>query len=193
MNMKQMLFLGCWASLAVVPAAERPLEGELKPFLGPAHMDIQQIFTGGRMPNIVVTRAGTVLVTWGTAAVLSRRSEDGGKTWGPEIVIAKPGFQGGGTTVDESTGDILAFVEDRHPPAPLTVYRSKDDGKIWQAEKITLHPDSKGHVPSMHMNEHGITLRHGEVQGPAYSAFAVLREAEPPGRMAHALHQCHLQ
>jgi sialidase-1 len=165
MNTKRMLILGCWASLAAVPAAERPLEAELKPFLGKARMDIQRIFTGGRMPNIVVTRAGTVLVTWGTAAVLSRRSEDGGKTWGPEIVIAKPGFQGGGTTVDESTGDILAFVEDRHPPAPLTVYRSRDDGKTWQAEEVTLHPDRKGHTPSMHMNEHGITLRHGKHKG----------------------------
>ena len=67
--------------------------------------------------------------------------------------------------VDETTGDILAFVEDEHPPAPLTVYRSRDDGRTWQSQQVTIHPDSNGNVPSMHMNEHGITLRHGEHQG----------------------------
>ena len=30
--------------------------------------------------------------------------------------------------MDENTGDILVFVEDEHPPAPLTVYRSQADG-----------------------------------------------------------------
>ena len=33
------------------------------------------------------------------------------------------------------SGDILVFVEDRQPPAPLTVYRSRDDGKTWEPEK----------------------------------------------------------
>ena len=140
-------------------------EGPITPFLGEPQIEIQAIFDGERFPNIVVTNAGTVLATWGNKQVRSRRSEDGGKTWGPEIVIAKPGFQGSGTTVDESTGDILAFVEDKHPPAPLTIYRSKDDGKTWAAEKPTIQPNSKGDLPSMHMNEHGITLRHGEHAG----------------------------
>ena len=108
---------------------------------------------------------GTVLVTWGSDGVRVRRSEDGGKTWGDSIALAKSGFQGGGTTVDEITGELLAFVEDKHPPAPLTVYRSRDDGKTWTAEKPTIHPDSNGNQPSMHMNEHGITLRYGEHKG----------------------------
>ena len=95
------------------------------------NLEIQSIFDGERFPNIVVTNTGTVLATWGNKQVRARRSEDGGKTWGPEIVIAKPGFQGGGTTVDETSGDILAFVEEVHPPAPLTVYRSQDDGLTW--------------------------------------------------------------
>jgi sialidase-1 len=126
---------------------------------------MQQVFQGERFPNIVVTMKGTVLVTWGNTQVRVRRSEDGGKTWGDEMVIAKPGFQGGGTTVDEKTGDILVFVEEQHPPAPLAVYRSQDDGKTWAAEKPVVHVDSKGNVPSMHMNEHGLTLRHGEHAG----------------------------
>jgi len=105
------------------------------------------------------------LATWGNHVVRARRSEDGGKTWGDEITIAAPGFHGGGTTVDETSGDILVFVEDVHPPAPLTVYRSRDDGRNWQPETVMIHPDVNGNTPSMHMNEHGITLRHGVHQG----------------------------
>ena len=139
---------------AFVTAAET--EGPLKPHLGKPSMEMQQVFKGERFGNIVVTTKGTVLATWGTSHVRACRSEDGGKSWGKEIIIAKPGFQCGGLTVDETTGNIWAFVEERHPPAPLHVYRSQDDGKSWQEVSIKLHPDSKGNMPSMHMNEHGI-------------------------------------
>ena len=157
------------AGLACLPVDvagdDGKLEGSLQPFIGEPRMEMQQVFRNERFPNIVVTLKGTVIATWGNNSIRARRSEDGGKTWGDEIVIAKPGFQGGGTTVDETTGDILAFVEDKHPPAPLTVYRSKDDGRTWIPEKVTIHPDSNGNLPSMHMNEHGITLRHGKHKG----------------------------
>ena len=103
---------------------KKVVEGPLEPFLGKPQMKMQQVFKSERMPNIVVTMKGTLVATWGTKSVRTRRSEDGGKTWSPEITIANPGFQGGGTTVNEANGDILTFVEDRHPPAPLTVYRS---------------------------------------------------------------------
>ena len=140
-------------------------EGLLKPFLGKPRLEMGQVFKGERMPNVVVTLRGTVLATFGTRSVRARRSEDGGKTWGAEIVIAKPGFQCGGLTVDEASGDILAFVEDRHPPAPLRIFRSTDDGKSWKPIEFKIKPDSKGNLPSMHMNEHGITLRHGKHKG----------------------------
>ena len=140
-------------------------EGKLGSFLGEPRLAVQQVYKNERFPNVVVTMKGTILATWGQKHIRVKRSEDGGKTWGDEITIAKSGIHGGGTTVDETTGDILAFVEAKHPPAPITVYRSKDDGRTWQAEPVTIHPDSKGKMPSMHMNEHGITLRHGERKG----------------------------
>lgn len=146
-------------------AAKQSFEGPLKPFLGKPQLELRQVFKTERFPNVVVTTKGTVLATFGNKSVAARRSEDGGKTWGPVIPIASPGFHGGGTTVDETTGDILAFVEDKHPPAPLTVYRSRDDGKTWKPETPKIHPDSRGNAPSMHMNEHGITLRHGPHKG----------------------------
>ncbi|MEM7012133.1 MAG: sialidase family protein, partial [Verrucomicrobiota bacterium] len=142
--------------LALVVSAAAEAEGSIDPFLGDPEMGIQPVFGNERFPNIVVSIKGTVIATWGNKHIRAKRSEDGGKTWGEEITIANPGFQGGGTTVDETTGDILAFVEESHPPAPLTVYRSKDDGKTWVAEETKIAPDSKGNMPSMHMNEHGI-------------------------------------
>lgn len=148
-----------------VCGADTEAEGKLEPFLSEPQLTIQQVFQDERFPNIVVTPEGTIVATWGQKNVRAKRSEDGGKTWSDEITIADGGIHGGGTTVDDSTGDVLAFVEEQHPPAPLTVYRSEDDGKTWDAEDVTIHPDSKGNMPAMHMNEHGITLRHGKHKG----------------------------
>jgi len=147
---------------APLAAAETSVEGKLEPFLGTSRMEMRQVFKGNRFPNVVVATDGTVLVFWNGVKV--RRSEDGGKTWGDEILVGK-GFMGGGVTVDETSGDILAFVEKSHPPAPLTVYRSTDHGKTWKIQETVIQPDSSGNVPSMHMNEHGITLRHGKHKG----------------------------
>jgi len=139
-----------------------PMEGELDPFPGEAAFDTQRLQRGGRFPNVAVAVDGTVLAVWN--GVVVRRSEDGGKTWEPNILIGK-GFMGGGVTVNETNGDIFAFVEGGHPPAPLTVYRSQDHGKVWTAIDVKIKPDKNGNVPSMHMNEHGITLRHGKHAG----------------------------
>jgi sialidase-1 len=154
------------APLAAIPgaaAADLTLkEGSLEPFLGPPKLEFAQVFEGDRFPNVVVATDGSVLAVWGGVAV--RRSTDGGRTWNEPVTIA-PGFMGGGVTVDEFSGDVLAFVEDKHPPAPLKVYRSKDNGLTWTIDPTVIHPNSLGHVPSMHMNEHGITLRHGKHAG----------------------------
>lgn len=145
--------------------ADLPVEGTVSAFLGKPTFEMQKLFQQQRFPNVVVTTQGTVLATWGSDGVYAKRSEDGGKTWGESITIRKPGFHGGGTLVDETTGDILAFVEDQHPPGPWTLFRSKDDGRTWVAEEVTVSADSSGNLPSMHMNEHGITLRHGKHAG----------------------------
>jgi sialidase-1 len=137
-----------------------PFWGEGRPFF-----NVQEIFFDERFPNVTVATDGTVIATWGSKNYRVRRSEDGGKSWGPEITIANPGFQGGGTTVDENTGDILVFVEEKHPVAPLTVYRSKDIGKTWIPEDVIIKPNSLGHIPSMHMNEKGITLLESKYKG----------------------------
>lgn len=148
-----------------IPATGKAAEVALERWLGDAALEIQPVFSDERFPNVVVATDGTVLATWGRSNYRVRRSEDGGATWGPEITVAEPGFHGGGVVVDEGSGDILVFVEAGHPPAPLTVYRSQDHGRTWQADPVVIHPDGLGNVPSMHMNEHGITLRRGPHAG----------------------------
>ena len=168
LNMKHILAIIVSALLGATALAvekTKKIEGNLSPFLGKPSMDVQPLFNEIRHPNIVVTLKGTILATLGDKKLLARRSEDGGKTWGPEIIIAEPAFQGGGLIVDETNGNIIAFAEDRHPPSPLSVYRSKDDGKSWQKFEVKIHPDTRGNIPSMHMNENGITLRHGKNAG----------------------------
>ena len=154
---------------ATTPAAQEiskgaQPEGSIGAFLGEPRLEMGQVFVKERFPNVVVAVDGTVLATWGTSSLRLRRSEDGGETWGKTITIAK-GFQGGGLTVDERSGDVIAFIEDRHPPAPLRIYRSKDHGKTWKRQKTVVGKDGKGNVPAMHMNDHGITLRHGKFRG----------------------------
>ena len=142
------------------PAAAH--ESSVKIFLKPAAFECQQIYAKERFPNVVVAMDGTVIAAWNGVQV--RRSADGGVTWGEPIAIAN-GFMGGGFTVDEVSGDILAFIEDGHPPSPLFIYRSKDHGLTWKKQETVIHPNSLGHLPSMHMNEHGISLRHGPYKG----------------------------
>ncbi|MEM7474802.1 MAG: sialidase family protein [Planctomycetota bacterium] len=156
----------CFIVIASIASAQsQVLEGKLEAYLGEPQMELQQVFNSQRFPNVVVTLKGTVLASFGNKGVQIRRSDDGGKSWKEPILIDKDGFQGGGMTVDETNGDILAFIEASHPPAPLTLYRSRDDGKTWVAETTEVKPDSQGNIPSMHMNEHGITLRHGKHKG----------------------------
>ena len=152
------------AADAPLTAAGHPAEGDIEVFLGEPEFDMQQVFSIERFPNVVVAVDGTVLATWGATSLHVRRSEDGGRTWSDAVRVG-PGIQSGGAIVDETTGDILVFVEERHPPAPLTMYRSEDGGKTFKAQKTVVHADSEGNVPSMCMNEHGITLRHGEHAG----------------------------
>ena len=150
--------------LAGLSVAARAAD-DLEAFLGKPVFEKQRLFDDQRYPNVVVTTRGTVLSVWGNDGVVVRRSEDGGRTWGGVITVSEKGYHGGGTTVDENSGDLLVFVEDRQPPAPLTVYRSRDDGRTWQTQVTVIEKDLNGNIPSMHMNEHGVTLQHGKHKG----------------------------
>lgn len=155
-----------WARLWTQPdtSTESTDQGDLERYLGPAQLMVQTVFAEGRFPNVVTTPTGAILVTWGSDRVWSRCSRDGGLTWEAPVIIDRHGIHGGGTTIDPSNGEILAFVEVAHPPADLRVYRSRDDGRSWERSEVEIAPDSQGNTPSMHMNEHGIAL-----SGDAYA------------------------
>lgn len=143
--------------------------GSIDPFLGDEQMELQEIFVEERFPNVVVALGGTVVATWGAKQLVVRRSEDGGVTWGPTIDVGK-GIHAGGSTVDEETGDLLVFGHPEHPAkdssmAPRTIYRSTDAGRTWQGEEPVFDADERGHVPSLHFSEAGITLRQGSPAG----------------------------
>ncbi|WP_462318878.1 hypothetical protein, partial [Marinilabilia sp.] len=108
--------------------------GHSNPFWGNGEPVFFQntLFEQGRFPNIVVAKDGSVVSSWGNDKYFVRRSSDGGQTWEPANMIADPGFHGGGLTVDEQSGDLLAFVEEHHPIAPIHLFRSKDNGQSWQ-------------------------------------------------------------
>ena len=116
------------------------MEGELGAFRGEPKFEMRQIFTGGRLPNVVVATDGTVLAAWGWGQVRVRRSEDGGTTWGPEIAVGK-GLLSGGVTVDEKTGDILLYSNadtPEHHRVRMTVWASFDGGKSWPVKRLVF-------------------------------------------------------
>lgn len=141
------------------------IEGPIAPFLDERRFDVQPLVSGERFPNVVLATDGSVVATTGKQRIEVRRSADGGASWEPATTVAEPGIHGGGVVVDELSGDIVLFVEDGHPPAPLTVYRSTDHGRTWREQPVHMDADVRGNVPSMHMCEHGITLRHGSRAG----------------------------
>ena len=145
--------------------AQDEWEGKIDSHLSDAKLELQQIFAGERFPNIVVTPQGTIVATWGTSSLKSRRSTDGGKTWSDIIEIQKPGFQSGGLTVNDKTGQVIVFTEEHHPPAKISVYVSNDDGAAFQPLEARFGKDSLGNGPDLHMNDNGITLRHSKYAG----------------------------
>lgn len=114
--------------------------------------------------------------------VLVKRSEDAGKTWEREIEVGKRvkidedmsdggRYKGehvgwshfGNVTVDENTGDVMAFPTSLK--ATQILYRSCDHGKTWKTERTTIKPDANGWICSTMNCESGITLRYGKKKG----------------------------
>ncbi len=147
-----------------VGRADLPPEAAV--FLGAPVVEMQGLFSNERFPNVVVANDGTVVASWGQKHLRVRRSLDGGKTWEPEITLFRGDcIHSGGTLVDANSGDILVFAETAHPPASLMMFRSQDNGSTWASEPMHIAADKSGKLPSLHMNEHGLTLRQGTQAG----------------------------
>lgn len=118
---------------------------------------------GTRIPNIVVTTKGTVIASAGNGHRL-RISTDEGKTWSEPQELKFPAD--GNMIVDETTGDVL-MVSGRG-----VLMRSRDEGKTWTQEKITIKPNLAGQGASdsttsmsLSCSESGVTLKYGPKKG----------------------------
>ena len=115
-----------------------------------------------RIPALAVSKKGTILAfaearrlhgnDLGDIDAVVKRSEDGGKTWGPEILIIDDGpksVNNHSPVVDPKTGRIwvVGNVSDINP-RPVLVSYSDDDGKTWskakdiQKELLTPNPNA---------------------------------------------------
>ncbi len=135
-----------------------------------------------RIPALAVSKKGTILAfaearritknDVGDIDAVVKRSEDGGKTWGPEILIIDYGTKSVNNhspVVDPNTGRIwvVGNVSDINP-RPVLVSYSDDDGKTWskakdiQKELLTPSPNAVifGAGPGA-----GIVLERGEHAG----------------------------
>jgi len=163
---------------------------------GPGAAWSTDVFTGGRggyhayrIPAMVVSPQGSLIVFCearksslsddGDIDLLSRRSEDGGKTWlAPQLVIEEGGearvkYGNPTAVVDQSTKTIwLAINRDyvdnrgRRRGGTLVLMRSSDDGKSWSPPiditSQTKEPSWKHYAfgPGI-----GIQLQHGPLKG----------------------------
>ena len=174
--------------IAVVPqtiadvSSLRLKDSVLDPFLDAPAMEIQQIFSGGRFPSIVVALDGTVLAFWGQNTLPRvRRSEDGGKTWGPQVEIGdNPDHAGmglGAAIVDETTGDVFVWMDGAESDwGKSHSWRSSDHGKTWEYhgsrdivapnEPVVINEtESLPGVGFTHGADSGVTLRFGDRKG----------------------------
>jgi sialidase-1 len=126
-------------------------------------IEIQDLFEGVRIPKIDVATDGTVLA-FAKSGRLLRRSEDRGRTWSAVQEVGEDA--GGSSVVDQKTGDVLMVRADKGH-----LWRSKDHGKTWARETISITPNPYGHgtpdgIPvETSCSESGITLQYGEHVG----------------------------
>jgi len=140
-----------------------------------------------RIPALVVTTKGTILAfaearasyhDWGHIRLVVRRSEDNGKTWGPEIDTTNgkfPDHKNGNPVpiVDRETGRIF-LINHRNPAGRVhagdqrvVIVHSDDDGKTWSDARAIPMAEwlPKGFGWMLTGPGHGIQLTRGNYKG----------------------------
>ncbi|MBU6180694.1 MAG: glycoside hydrolase, partial [Verrucomicrobia bacterium] len=97
-----------WLHAVTAPPLPHAVASSLEEFLGePVFVPMQQLWEKrGGWGGIITTPDGTVVAFQSPGGPACRRSTDGGKTWGPEILIGEEA-KGGNAIIDESNGDLL--------------------------------------------------------------------------------------
>ncbi len=143
-----------------------PQDQDLDDFLGPAQFSSIQLFKDQRFPNVITCQDGSILAIWGQSKLSARRSTDGGDSWSDPIAIGLGSMiHSGGAIVDEANHAVWVFAEAHHPPAERIAFCSRDHGLTWSSQSLSIQDDSQSHSPSLHMNEHGLTLLREDFAG----------------------------
>ena len=145
-----------------------------------------------RIPALVVTPKGTILAftearasgyDWGHIRLVVRRSEDEGKTWGPEIDTTQgkfPDTKIGNPVpiVDRKSGRIF-LIGHMAPPGNgnsnqrVIIVHSDDDGRTWSDARISPVGEwlPKGFSWLLTGPGHGIQLTQGKHKGRLIAPF----------------------
>jgi sialidase-1 len=125
-------------------------------------LDVQVLFNNIRIPKITIAADGAVLA-FADNCRLYRHSVDGGYTWNeteelPSVL--------GNVILDENNGNLMILC-----PENRYLLRSRDNGKSWKKEGMTVKSNVAGHgspdtVPAnVNCSESGITLKFGQHKG----------------------------
>lgn len=146
----------------------------------------QGAYSSTRIPALAVTSRGTVLAfcegritsasDWADMDLLMRRSTDGGKTWGPYVVLAprqdgKP--TSNPTPIVDRNGHIHLLYQRDYARAYYT--RSTDDGLTW-SEPVDITATFEAFRPEYSWKVlapgpgHGIQLKNGRLVVPVWLA-----------------------
>ena len=153
------IWLMLLAAIGVIP----PALAEKQPAESKPVFEMQDLYKAARIPNITVATDGTVLA-FAKSGRMIRRSTDAGKTWSKAVEVGPDA--GGSAIVDETTGDVM-MVRSRSGH----LWRSKDHGKTWKRQAITIKPNAVGQGSpgktgaKASCAESGITLRCGKHKG----------------------------
>lgn len=143
-------------------------------------------YSSMRIPALVVTKKGTLLAfaagriesgsDWADMDLLMKRSEDGGKTWGPQQIVA---HRAGGKPTDNPTpivgADGIIHLVYQRDYAYAYYTRSTDDGLTWESpvditstfEQFRSQYDWKVLAPGP---GHSIQLENGRLIVPVWLA-----------------------
>jgi len=144
------------------------------------------VFSGSRIPTLLMTNKGTLLAFRSPndnhpGHFCVRRSEDNGKTWGKMIQISpnsqqRVKFGEPGVVIDRETGTIWAFFnrgtkKQNSPATALLFTYSEDDGLTWKKPMSAVHDrerfgDGEEYTKAIAWQGKGIQLSSGRLLVP---------------------------
>lgn len=153
-------------TLLVIPLsqlfAQNNCNHQIESFLGDQYFITRQLWEGRGGTSIVVAHDGTVIAFHGRTDMI-RLSDDGGITWHGEKSM-QGDVRNGNAIIDEITGEILFLNPGQNGLGSMMI--SRDNGKSWTTEDITIFPDGFGLYPhSVGSMQSGIALMCGEHKG----------------------------